>query len=335
MPDTTKKLSVPQSAFRFDAGAVKFMAPEEASDARTRVELVARSGEPIMHWYWGKVVHDISGCRHGDRVTFDWCHDTDEIIGYGDEFDAANDLVIRGDLVAFKTDDRASEVAHKGAAGVPYEASIFFDPRNGLRVEEVGEGVTVNVNGRAVQGPCVIFREWLLRGVAICPYGADPHTHSSFAADDTDTVSVTVFSSEEPMTKSKNAAEPPADKAAPDDAGKQAAKPAETKPEAGSAAAETGDARAAFAAELKRYTDAFGAEQGAAWFNENKPFDECLLAKLKEQDEEIAKLKTRLRGESREEQEPIEGSEFDGGNGNGKVTFASMVRARGTKPAKN
>lgn len=38
--------------------------------------------------------------------------------------------------------------------------------------------------------------------------------------------------------------------------------------------------RESFAAELKRYTDAFGAENGVQWFNDGKPFADCQSAQI-------------------------------------------------------
>ena len=168
----------------------------------------ARSGEPIEHWYWGKIVHDLAGMRVlGDKVAFDWCHSNwDGCIGYGEKFDVTSgDLVITGTLVAFKDDDRAAEVISKGKRGVPYEASIYYDPLNGLRMEYVPEKMSASVNGRQIEGPCVIVREWLLRGVAICPYGADPHTSTEFSRQREQKINVTLFSTEAAMAKDKPA----------------------------------------------------------------------------------------------------------------------------------
>jgi hypothetical protein len=62
--------------------------------------------------------------------------------------------------------------------GVPYEASIFFGG-DGIKIQEIAEGQVEQVNGREFAGPGVIVREWPLRGVAICPYGADSNTESA------------------------------------------------------------------------------------------------------------------------------------------------------------
>jgi hypothetical protein len=84
--------------------------------------------------------------------------------------------------------------------GVPYEASIFFGG-DGIKIEEVGEGKMQTVNGRQFDGPGVIIREWPLRGVAICPYGADQNTESAAFAKGQTFTAVKV----EPMRKEETA----------------------------------------------------------------------------------------------------------------------------------
>jgi hypothetical protein len=123
------------------------------------------------------------------RLTVDYAHNDSEVLGYLNHFDiSGGDLVASGALTPWREDDRASEVMFKMQQGVPYEASIFFGG-DGIRLEAVDEGSTIQVNGRAFSGPGVIIREWPLRGVAICPYGADANTESRAMKQD-ETVSV-------------------------------------------------------------------------------------------------------------------------------------------------
>jgi hypothetical protein len=119
---------------------------------------------------------------HKSRIPIDYVHDAKEIVGYLNKFDATSgDLVTSGALVPFKDSDRATEIVHKMKAGVPYEASINFGG-DGIKVEEVADGMVAQVNGYQFDGPGIIVREWPLRGVAICPYGADANTESSALA---------------------------------------------------------------------------------------------------------------------------------------------------------
>ena len=86
--------------------------------------------------------------------------------------------MLSGALVPFKDSDRATEIVYKMKNGVPYESSINF-AGEGIKVQEIGEGEIAEVNGYQFEGPGVIIREWPLRGVAICPYGADSNTEAS------------------------------------------------------------------------------------------------------------------------------------------------------------
>jgi hypothetical protein len=162
----------------------EFELGDNGENAKTApVRLVARSGKPIEHWFWGRVVHDLAGMHlHKSRVPIDYVHDSKEIVGYLNRFDATSgDLVTSGALVPFKDSDRATEIVHKMKAGVPYEASINFGG-DGIKIENVPDGMVAHVNGYQFDGPGLIVREWPLRGVAICPYGADANTESSALA---------------------------------------------------------------------------------------------------------------------------------------------------------
>ena len=185
-----------------------FEVGDNGENAKTApVSLVARSGKPIEHWFWGKVVHDLSGMKlNKQRLVIDYCHDDKEIIGYLNKFDSSSgDLITSGALVPFKDSDRATEIIHKMKMGVPYQASINFGG-DGIVIEEVAEGQSVEVNGYTLTGEAVIVRQWPLRGVAVCPYGADENTESTMFNDNNKTFNATVASAIVP-TETKQAKE--------------------------------------------------------------------------------------------------------------------------------
>jgi hypothetical protein len=134
--------------------------------------MLARTGSVINHWYWGSIVHDMSGLTERKPIiAVDYCHEYGEILGFADSQKAnAAGLTLSGMLTPFHETDRASEILFKGKAGVPYEASISFDYSE---LEFVQDGETATVNGQIVLGSCYIVRKWTLIGVAICPYGDD------------------------------------------------------------------------------------------------------------------------------------------------------------------
>jgi len=183
---------IPREAFYFDAGTFQLADPDRADDARVPIKMLARSGQPIVHWYWGKIVHDLSGVRHKARVPIDYRHNPDQGIGYLDRFDTkTGDLWVEGALVPYGQDDKAQELIHRSQHGVPYEASIFWGG-DGIKLEEIDAKSKAKVNGYEIEGPAVIVREWPLRGVAVCLYGADANTRSEFNEQGEDiTVSLT------------------------------------------------------------------------------------------------------------------------------------------------
>lgn len=202
MSDDYKTKEIPATACMLNAGEFTISRKNE-TDKSGALRMVARSGQPIEHWFWGRVVHDLSGMRmHKNRLPVDYVHDPKEIIGYLNHFDSeTGDLVASGALVPFKDSDRATEIMHKMSAGVPYEASINFGG-DGIKVQELEDGEVTEVNGYQFEGPGMVVREWPLRGVAICPYGADMNTESaSQFADSKTTIKATVFKSEPQTTE--------------------------------------------------------------------------------------------------------------------------------------
>lgn len=165
------------------AGALRFAASIETDTKGADglkpvpVTLRARSAGVVNHWYFGRTVHDFAGMKTtGPTLPLDYCHHCDEVVGFSDKQDVSTgELVMSGQLVPFTADDRASEIIHKSRNKVPYQASVTFDSGN-LVIEEVPAGMSATVNGRTIEGPLTIFRQWQLRGCAVCPYGMDANT---------------------------------------------------------------------------------------------------------------------------------------------------------------
>jgi len=173
-----KYRTIPAAAGVLSGGEL-FVSPNGDGSKTAKFRMVARSSKPIDHWYWGHVVHDISGASFKARIPIDYAHNDAEIIGYGNNIEGTREgLIVSGAFTPFTEQDRASEVVHKLAAGVPYEASINFGG-DGMKIQEVAEGEVTEVNGFQFEGPGVVIREWPLRGVAVCPYGADANTETA------------------------------------------------------------------------------------------------------------------------------------------------------------
>lgn len=252
---TQSKKTISAQAFQMSAGAFEFAAADATDKTRGPIKLTASSGAVFNHPWWGPLVFDFSGMTLAKpRVTLDYCHRQDEVVGYADKIDTSGgQLVVAGELVSARPDDRAAEILTKGPAGVPYEASVKFDPYNGLVIEEYQAGVPAQVNGRTELGPLTVIRKCLLRAVAVCPYGSDPYTQSEFSAGEGPAqVEVTIHQHEKECEMSKDTT---------------AETPAKTNDQV----------RAELVAQTKDYSDRFGTELAAKWgpLGESKPLLEC------------------------------------------------------------
>ena len=76
------------------AGACTFAAELEFGDngenaTTAPVRMLARSSQPIEHWYWGNVVHDTNGFNLNGkkRLSIDADHDPSQAIGYANKFE--------------------------------------------------------------------------------------------------------------------------------------------------------------------------------------------------------------------------------------------------------
>lgn len=285
-------------------------------------KMVARTGDAIDHPYWGRVVHDLSGMlTHKARLPIDFNHDPSDIIGYANRFDhSSGDLEVSGALVPYKDNDRASEIVHKQRNGVPYEASIDFSGAK-LKVEEVPEGVGVEVNGRQFTGPINVIRQWSLRGVAVCPYGADRNTLTAFSNPNA-TQEVEIMATEqatiEPETEEAPAATEAVETVTDNDSAEATpAVEATTEAPAVEQPAEPQPEPAQLSAPGAKFLEAFG-DQGGVWFAQGKSFEECqslFVANMRKENEE---LRNQLSALNAGEDSPVKFKSEKAPQANGK-----------------
>ncbi len=332
----TEFKDAPAKACHFAAGPLMFAEGEASKDGNKPISMLARSAQPIDHWYWGRCVHDMSGMQlHKDVLPIDYEHE--EPIGFLNQFDAGNDgLSVKGELAPTdEPDDRARRIIKLADRGVPYEASINFGG-DGIVYEFINEGQVTQVNGYSFEGPGIVFRQWPLRGVAVCPYGADMNTESAFSRDEEKTFSLTRVT-ETPMKTGTKAATQLSDAAVADPPA--IAPAADAQPTAQTpAAAPAADAQPSTDApadelqagrnEAKRFKDAFG-EKGPLWFAEGLSFDDARSRQISELQAETADLRAKLSAAGAAptgEQTPVGFQAADGKKFGG---FASKIRILG------
>lgn len=290
--------------------------------ARTaKVTIVARSGDPVNHPYWGAIVHDFEGMSHKARIPLDYNHDPEDSIGYLNKFDTSSgDLVCSGAIVLIQSeadedvDDDTVALVAKMQAGVPYEASIEFS--DDMSLEFVPEGMSANVNGNDLPGPLTIVRQWTLIGVAICKFGVDADTSAELQLSKSnvaakrffcristkgETMSKTtatekIATVETPATPEVNGATQLSQQAEEAPKAAEIAKPSEVKaPEATvmSPTPAVEPVKSDSRTEAKKFIDAFG-DAGIRYFAEGKTYDEAVAAHLKLQHQQITDLTQRL-----------------------------------------
>lgn len=224
----------PAAAMRLDLSHLALAAPKSKSppDTKSReISILARTPDPINHWYWGQLVHDFAGLEHKDRIVLDYCHSDEDLIGFADNFVInAKGLWLNGRIESTRDDDMAETVLKRADKGIPYEGSIYFAP---IELEYIPEGVSTQVNNVQITGEAIIVRKWALRACSVCPHGYDYGTESMMSAE-------------------ASAASVPL---------KWKGDMTATTPTATEA-----DVRA----QLKQFTDRFGAEAGVNYFNAGK-----------------------------------------------------------------
>ena len=190
--DAGDSRAVPRDAMRFSVSRAMQFADSDGSTNVLPFRMLARSKDPVDHYYWGRIVHDFAGMRVKESITVDWAHSWDDVIGFANQFSVTDaGLEISGGLVTTEPNDKADEIYRKGKAGIPYECSIDWNGSD-IELEWIGDGITTEVNGQQFAGPGYVVRQWPLRAMSICRYGVDPKTETQFSKTETDTVSVSI-----------------------------------------------------------------------------------------------------------------------------------------------
>lgn len=235
------------------------------------VSLLARSPDPINHWYWGKIVHNLAGMKtNGKKVALDWQHYSDAICGDGECEVTADGLMLKGEVVSFREGDYGDQICNYLVAGIPLEASIQFDMEQGFKLSYLKKDESAKVNGREIVGSCAVADEWLLRRVAICPSGYDPNTRTqALSAERNNTALVAISVSRQETSPPPSPSSLSTEDTMPTEqtpAQAAAATPAPTLPAAGQLSI----------VELKRFTDRFGFENGSKWALEGLSYEAAL-----------------------------------------------------------
>ena len=295
---------------KFKVRDLRFTANSLSGGEGGSVTLVARTDNAVETWA-GEMIHDLSGMTHREKVPLDWCHgnEIDECIGYLDGFSQTDkEIVCTGRVIPLSEGDIASKVLKQLDAGFPLEASISFGGQ-GLEFEEVGRNSHAQVNGHRFDGPGIIVRKWPLRGVAICPHGADNQTSTSLALSEEEVI-VTMLKGEDKMVEEEKA---------------------EVKEELTEVKEELKEVIAPPTSPSgKDFMAAFGTN-GAIWFAEEKTFEEARDLHIKALEGQVKSLTERIAAADLGDDDSIKFN--DGEDGEAKKTVDKLTGTLGPRLA--
>lgn len=178
------------------------LSPAQAGDGQARQRTfsgIAYSGEPIS--YWGSpLVIDLASLILPNQCPVLIQHERDKRVGVCTLSVVDGALLSQGHLLA---NEDAQALAADADGGFPWQLSVHAEHGS---MEEVNAGTQVQVNGRTLAGPLVIYRQTRIRELSFTPTGVDYRTEAHVLSAALPTEAPT-------MTESTTQA-PPADLAA-------------------------------------------------------------------------------------------------------------------------
>lgn len=149
------------------------------------VRIVANVGDPFPYPVSQKVNHgmlvvDFDTMKVAKKkLPFNWEHSAGSV-GYGNNYAVENgELVIKGAIIPDISDEGEGIINDLKAGKRKLQASVESFHAD---IIDVPAGQSVFVNGRTIQGPVNVARNWTLDAVAICEEGRDSGTSVCLAA---------------------------------------------------------------------------------------------------------------------------------------------------------
>lgn len=166
------------------SGAGEPIIIEAAADAAegkpSTFSMTAYTGVPMsLAGFWNPVIVDLESLKTPRQtVPVLRGHDGDRIAGHTNEVTVSSQRV-KASGVLSGIDAHTDEVKKTAKGGFPWQASIGASAE---KMEYVGKGETIKVNGRNWDGPLLVARGATIREISLVPIGADNNTAATVAA---------------------------------------------------------------------------------------------------------------------------------------------------------
>jgi len=181
-------MNIPAGAMCFNEEA-NIDLKEPSEDGRQSFSMEAYSGKIIKgHSFWGDLAIDVSGIQFNQkRIPILEDHIWDKKLGVSNSKPSLDDNKVSFEKINLLSNDHAQEFKQNLDDGFPYQASISLRP---LKVEELEEGATAEVNGYTLKGPAQVIRQSIFREASACVFGADHRTSVQSLSDSKEDIEI-------------------------------------------------------------------------------------------------------------------------------------------------
>lgn len=160
---------------RFESFRLSSRVAKGAEGKPGSFSMLAYSGVPFKHPYWGNFAVDLSTIKlKGQKIPILREHEVGRIVGFTDSI-KISDMGIEIEGSFSKSTMDGKEVLALSEEGFPWEASIAVPPGS---IESIQAGSDLTVNGHKIQGPGTIFRNATLKEASFVTNGADPRARA-------------------------------------------------------------------------------------------------------------------------------------------------------------
>ena len=153
---------------------------EAAQDAPSSFTMRAYTGEKMhVKGFAHPVVVDFDGLSiPSQAIPIRLDHKPDQGVGHTTRIAIESGILVADGVISRET-IYAIDVRESGKRGFPWQASIGGPILEG---EFVPEGMTVNVNGKTIEGPVHVVRKMTLKEISFVDQGADERTSATVHA---------------------------------------------------------------------------------------------------------------------------------------------------------